>query len=69
MRWLVASGVKLVDSQVHTEHLERFGAEDWPRERYLKRLEELVHAPTRAGIWDVRVPRTGDEVGSGGKPG
>lgn len=69
MRWLVASGVKLVDSQVHTEHLERFGAEDWPRERYLKRLEELVHAPTRAGIWDVRVPRPGDQVGSGQEPG
>lgn len=57
MRWLIASDVKLVDSQVHTEHLERFGAVDWPRERYLARLAELVHAPTRAGRWDVAVPR------------
>ena len=69
MRWLIASGVKLVDSQVHTEHLERFGAVDWPRERYLKRLAELVGAPTRAGMWDVRVPRAGAEVGAGGNPG
>jgi len=57
MRWLIASEVKLVDSQVHTEHLERFGAVDWPRERYLARLAELVHVPTRAGRWDVAVPR------------
>lgn len=57
MRWLIASDVKLVDSQVHTEHLERFGAVNWPRERYLARLAELVHAPTRAGRWDVAVPR------------
>ena len=55
-RWLTASGIRLIDSQVRTDHLARFGAEDWPRERYLARLAELVHLPTRSGPWDVRVP-------------
>ena len=51
VRWLTARGIQLVDSQVRTEHLARFGAEDWPRERYLARLAELVHRPTRTGPW------------------
>lgn len=56
VRWLTASGVQLIDSQVHTEHLERFGAEEWPRERYLARLAELINAPTRTGKWVVSAP-------------
>jgi leucyl/phenylalanyl-tRNA--protein transferase len=36
-RW----GFALVDCQVHTEHLERFGALEWPRDRFLARLAEL----------------------------
>jgi leucyl/phenylalanyl-tRNA--protein transferase len=56
VRWLTASGVQLIDSQVHTDHLERFGAEEWPRERYLARLAELIHAPTRSGKWVVSAP-------------
>jgi leucyl/phenylalanyl-tRNA--protein transferase len=46
-RW----GVELVDSQVHTDHLARFGAELWPRERYLRRLAELLERPTCSGRW------------------
>lgn len=57
VRWLVASRIPLIDSQVHTEHLERFGAVEWPRERYLKRLAELIDAPTRTGRWVVGQPR------------
>ena len=53
VRWMQARGIKLVDSQVRTEHLARFGAEDWPRERYLARLGELIHAPTRLGPWHI----------------
>ena len=52
-RWMFAHGVGLIDSQVHTDHLERFGAEDWPRRRYLDRLAELVDHPTRRGRWSI----------------
>jgi leucyl/phenylalanyl-tRNA---protein transferase len=52
---LVASlpqlGVDLVDCQVHTEHLERFGAEDWSRTRYLKELATRLTRETVAGPW------------------
>jgi leucyl/phenylalanyl-tRNA--protein transferase len=51
VRWLTAHGVELIDSQVHTDHVARFGGEEWPREVYLRRLGELVGRPTRAGRW------------------
>ncbi len=50
-RWLVAHGVELVDCQVKTPHMERFGAVEWPRTRYLERLAELVERPTCLGPW------------------
>lgn len=53
VRWMRARGVALVDSQVRTDHLARFGAEDWPRRRYLDRLAELVDRPTRRGPWTI----------------
>ncbi len=43
--------VKLVDSQVHTKHLERFGAVHWPRESYLEHLNHAMRSPTRRGSW------------------
>ncbi len=46
-RW----GFTLVDCQVHTEHLERFGAEEWARERYLAALAEALRGATRPGPW------------------
>lgn len=48
-RW----GMELVDCQVHTEHLERFGAEEWPRARYLEALRNALTAPTRIGRWSL----------------
>jgi len=57
------AGVTLVDCQVHTEHLERFGAEFWPRTRYLRelarRVEESPHAPpfaTRTDAARIKAP-------------
>ncbi len=35
---LFRSGVKLIDSQIYTDHLASFGAEDIPRRRYLSLL-------------------------------
>jgi leucyl/phenylalanyl-tRNA--protein transferase len=46
-RWRIT----LVDCQVRTEHLERFGAQEWPRERYLAALREALEEKTRRGGW------------------
>lgn len=40
-----------VDCQVYTEHLSRFGAEEWSRARYLEVLATAVKRPTRRGKW------------------
>jgi leucyl/phenylalanyl-tRNA--protein transferase len=44
-------GVRLIDCQVRTDHLVRFGAEDWPRERFLDALEDALRVPTLRGAW------------------
>jgi leucyl/phenylalanyl-tRNA--protein transferase len=41
----------LVDCQVYTEHLERFGAVDWPRPRFLATLTKSLEKPDRQGHW------------------
>ena len=46
-------GITLIDCQVHTDHLARFGAEEWPRERFLDALEEALRHPTRKGKWTL----------------
>jgi leucyl/phenylalanyl-tRNA---protein transferase len=46
-RW----GFRLVDCQQETEHLARFGAEPWPRRRFLSALAEAQKLPTRPGPW------------------
>ncbi len=48
-RW----GVDLIDAQVYTEHMVRFGAEDWPRSRYLAELARALEHPTRRGLWTL----------------
>lgn len=46
-RW----GIRLIDCQVETEHLARFGARSWPRSAYLRALASALEAPTRRGQW------------------
>jgi leucyl/phenylalanyl-tRNA--protein transferase len=53
VEWLAGRGVRLIDCQVRTEHLARFGAEEWPRERFLAALAEALQAPTRLGRWEL----------------
>jgi leucyl/phenylalanyl-tRNA---protein transferase len=48
---LVGWGFQLIDCQQETAHLARFGAEAWPRERFLAALEAALQAPTRRGSW------------------
>ncbi|MEO5730877.1 MAG: leucyl/phenylalanyl-tRNA--protein transferase [Byssovorax sp.] len=48
-RW----GFDFVDCQVHTEHLERFGAIEWSRKRFLAALKQALKKPTRVGPWKL----------------
>jgi leucyl/phenylalanyl-tRNA--protein transferase len=50
-RQLVAWRFVLLDCQVETPHLARFGATQWPRKRYLIELRKALRAPTRPGPW------------------
>jgi leucyl/phenylalanyl-tRNA---protein transferase len=65
---LAAWGFAFVDCEVYTDHLSRFGAEEWPRPRFLQALAEALAAPTRRGRWALdldpraaaeRLPRDG----------
>jgi len=47
LRW----GVGVVDCQVHTDHLERFGAIEIPRATYLRLLRQALRKPTHRGVW------------------
>jgi leucyl/phenylalanyl-tRNA--protein transferase len=44
-------GFGLIDCQVYTDHLARFGAEEIPREAYLARVSSLVRLDGRPGAW------------------
>ncbi|GAB4198411.1 MAG: leucyl/phenylalanyl-tRNA--protein transferase [Sandaracinaceae bacterium] len=46
-RW----GIGLVDCQVKTEHLARFGAREIPRREFLAELRARMTDPTRRGRW------------------
>ncbi|HLL56237.1 MAG TPA: leucyl/phenylalanyl-tRNA--protein transferase [Myxococcaceae bacterium] len=61
---LVGWGFTLIDCQQETEHLARFGAEAWPRERFLEALEQGLQHPTRRGSWSGLA--TGGPTGDSG---
>ena len=42
----------MIDCQVPTEHLIRFGARQIPRIRFLNQLEKSLKAPTQKGKWE-----------------
>ncbi len=46
-RW----GFELIDCQVHTEHLERFGARMFSRQEFSARLARALEHATRPGPW------------------
>lgn len=50
---LRAWGFDLLDSQVHTEHLARFGGREIPRHHYLDLLHERMQVPSRKGVWTL----------------
>jgi len=57
-RW----GFGLLDCQVHTDHVARFGAEEWPRDRFLAVLEREVARPGRTGRWTLDADLVDDVV-------
>lgn len=44
-------GITLIDCQVHTPHLARFGAAELSRRQYLAALKKALARPTRRGHW------------------
>lgn len=53
---LRARGCELVDCQVRTDHLLRFGAMEISREDYLLRLRACLTRPTLRGPWTEELP-------------
>lgn len=52
---LVRWRFQLVDCQSWTSHLERFGAEEWPRSRFMAALKKALRPPTRQGPWTLAI--------------
>jgi leucyl/phenylalanyl-tRNA--protein transferase len=52
---LVAWDYDLIDCQVYTEHLARFGARRWRRGRFLAQLHASLQRPTRRGPWRLEL--------------
>lgn len=46
-------GWPLIDAQVGNAHLDRLGAEMWPRDRFLQAIADLTTRPGREGAWTV----------------
>ncbi|HVP69089.1 MAG TPA: leucyl/phenylalanyl-tRNA--protein transferase [Anaeromyxobacteraceae bacterium] len=57
--WLGRRGFDLVDCQVETEHLSRFGARSVPRREFRTRLAASLEKATLRGAWDVGDGRGG----------
>jgi len=51
VRHLRRLDIRLIDCQVYTGHLARFGAREWPRREFLAALRESQRHPTRPGPW------------------
>ena len=51
VEYLNALSFDMIDCQLTTEHLLRFGAKEIPRISFLNQLEESLKAPTKKGKW------------------
>ena len=57
VRMLQRAGFELIDCQVTTAHLMRFGAQEIPRGQFLKELEQALKKPTMRGRWSISETR------------
>mgnify|MGYP001615042475 CR=1 FL=1 len=51
VQWLRKQGFLMIDCQMHTEHLARFGAYEIEREEFIAKLNELIAQPGLMGSW------------------
>ena len=51
VKYLRSLGFSMIDCQITTEHLTRFGAQEISRARYLDQLGESLLSPTLKGKW------------------
>ena len=51
VRQLIEWGIELIDCQVYTEHLERFGAKEIAREVYLEEIHRLIGVEREMKKW------------------
>ncbi len=56
VRQLAAWDIRLIDCQVHTDHLARFGAEEISRAVFLRALQRVLQRGTRRGRWRFDEP-------------
>lgn len=49
VKQMIEWGIQLIDCQVYTEHLERFGAREIPRLEYMKLLRQYSKTPVAIG--------------------
>jgi leucyl/phenylalanyl-tRNA--protein transferase len=56
VEWMRSWGISLIDCQQETAHLARFGAEPWPRRRFVDELEQCMRSPTRQERWTLETP-------------
>ncbi len=51
VKWLQAQGYQMIDCQMYTDHLARFGARQISRDQFMTKLKTLIDAPTQLGPW------------------
>lgn len=64
-----AWGIEVIDCQVHTDHLARFGARELPRAEFMTALTKALDAPTRRGRWAFELDLTAWAASGGAVPG
>jgi len=53
VEYLNALSFDMIDCQIPTNHLVRFGAKEVPRDRFLAQLEKSLEFPTKKGKWEM----------------
>jgi len=53
VKWLGAKGISIIDCQMTTAHLTRFGAREIDRKQFLRHLEHALQVPTLSSPWKV----------------
>ncbi|QLG88250.1 leucyl/phenylalanyl-tRNA--protein transferase [Chitinibacter bivalviorum] len=60
VRWLKEQGFGLIDCQMYTDHLARFGAKEIERKQFMRHLGQLIDQYDLLGPWSYRYDSTGE---------